>query len=153
MGEHAVKAKELFDQGYNCAQSVLGAFAQELGMPFELAMRAASGLGGGLGRLRETCGAVTGMVEALTLAQGYHLPEQTEEKKALYASIQKLVLEFKEENGSILCRELLGEEGMDNVPNPSPRTDAYYRRRPCGELVACAAQLLENYLEAEKTKA
>ncbi|MCI8649101.1 MAG: C_GCAxxG_C_C family protein [Anaerotruncus sp.] len=144
------RAMELFLEGYNCAQSVLGAFTPQPGLTFETAMQLSSGMGGGIGRLRETCGAVSGMVLALSLAQGYHSPGDDEKKKELYATVQRLVGQFKEENGSILCRELLEEQGKDNSPNPSARTEAYYHNRPCGELCACAARILEEYLAQSK---
>ena len=116
-------------------------------MTVEQAARLASGFGGGIGRLRETCGAVSGMVLIASALRGYESPTDQEEKKRTYAMVQQLVETFRIKNGAILCRELLGEEGKDSNPNaPSARTDAYYGRRPCQHLVACAADLLESVL-------
>ena len=138
---HGERAEQLFLAGYNCAQSVFGSFAPEGGIPFETAMDLTAGLGGGIGRLRETCGAVLGMAMALSLLRGRGM-----EKGALYAAEQELVRGFQKEQGSILCRELLGEAGQDDNARPSPRTAAYYTSRPCPRLVRRAAELLEAYL-------
>ena len=147
MGTYGERAERLFLSGYNCAQSVVAAYAEQLGMTVEQAARLASGFGGGIGRLRETCGAVSGMVLIASALRGYESPTDQEEKKRTYAMVQQLVETFRIKNGAILCRELLGEEGKDSNPNaPSVRTDAYYGRRPCQHLVACAADLLESVL-------
>ena len=107
----------------------------------EAALALTAGLGGGIGRLRETCGAVLGMALALSLARAGDW-----EKGALYQAEQELVGRFRREQGSLLCRELLGEAGRDRAARPSPRTPAYYAARPCPRLVERAAQLLEDYL-------
>ena len=135
------RARQLFWEGRNCAQSVLGAFAPGLGLPLETALALTAGLGGGIGRLRETCGAVLGMALALSLARAGDW-----EKGTLYQAEQELVGRFRREQGSLLCRELLGEAGRDRAARPSPRTPAYYAARPCPRLVERAAQLLEDYL-------
>ena len=142
------KAKELFLNGANCAQAVLCAFAEETGMDNETAMKIASSFGGGMGRMREVCGACSGMFMVSGLVDGYSSPDATTEKKEHYERIQALAAEFREKNGSIICRELINE-GNDNSPVPSERTDKYYKKRPCAEYVADAAEILENFLKKE----
>lgn len=146
---HAERAKSLFKEGYNCSQAVAAAFAEELGMELETALLLTSSMGGGMGRLREVCGAVSGMFLMAGLAFGYTDPKDMTAKAAHYARIQKLAAAFKERNGSIVCRELLGE-AAGTGSRPADRTPAYYKARPCEELVADAAQLLEQMLAEEK---
>ena len=148
MKDHAIRAVELFFEGFNCAQSVLGAFAEDpdvgLGMDFQTAVRAASGLGGGLSRQRELCGAINGMCIAAGLLFGYDQACDTEGKKRLYADIQRLCAEFRTENSSIVCRDLLGaRKGQDAAPTPDARTAEYYRSRPCAKMIHDAAQVLD----------
>ena len=107
MGTYGERAERLFLSGYNCAQSVVAAYAEQLGMTVEQAARLASGFGGGIGRLRETCGAVSGMVLIASALRGYESPTDQEEKKRTYAMVQQLVETFRIKNGAILCRELL----------------------------------------------
>lgn len=145
------RAKALFNEGYNCAQSVLGAFAPQLGMELKTAVRLTSGMGGGIGGLRETCGAVSGMVMALSLAQGYDSPDAKAEKRELYAAVRELAGQFREKNGSICCRELLAQQGIKQPsPNPSERNEFYFSKRSCGDMCACAAGILEAYLQQSK---
>ena len=141
-------AKSLFEKGYNCAQAVFGAFAEDLGMDFDTAVKISSPFGGGMGRLREVCGTVSGMNMVLGMKYGYSDPTVTQEKTALYKEVQLLANKFKEDNGSIICRELLGVDGAQS-PVPSARTDRYYKKRPCPEMVFCAAGILEEYLDRE----
>lgn len=145
------KAKKLFLQGYNCSQAVFGAFAEDLGIEFNLAVKIASGFGGGMGRLREVCGTVTGMFMVLSMKYGYDDPKASQEKKDLYNDVQKLAEEFTKENGSINCRDLLGLniKGADN-PVPEARTEKYYKKRPCSELCKYAADLTEKFIEEHK---
>ena len=144
MSEKGEKAKALFLQGYNCTQAVAGAYAEEMGMDFETVVRLASGFGGGMGRMRQVCGTVSGMVLVASVKLGYTDPKSVEEKKALYQEIQRLAALFKEKNGSIVCGELLrGVTGADNSPIPGERTKEYYHKRPCADLAACAAESLE----------
>lgn len=140
------EAKKLFLEGYNCAQSVAGAFAKEMGMEFEAVVSMSSSFGGGMGRLREVCGAVSGMFLVAGAVYGYSNPKDVQAKKEHYERIQLLAAKFKEETGSIVCRELLGIEGKDAGPEPSKRTKEYYKRRPCPEMVALAAGILEQYM-------
>ena len=142
------KAKELFEKGYNCAQAVFGAFAEDLGIDFNFAVKLSSGFGGGMGRLREVCGAVSGMFLVLNMKYGYDDPKANEEKKTLYKDIQALAEDFKKENGSIVCRELLGLsiKGADS-PTPEARTEKYYKKRPCSELCKYAGDLVEEFIK------
>ena len=144
---YAQKAMALFHEGYNCAQSVFLAFEDRYGIDRKTALMLSSSFGGGMGRLREVCGAVSGMFMVVGLLYGYDDPRDSEGKKELYQRIQTLAKAFEEENGSIICRVLLGlGEGKDS-PIPEARTEAYYQKRPCGELVGIAAAILEDYLQ------
>lgn len=140
------RAKELFLSGYNCAQAVAGAFADEMGMSLDTIARLVSPFGGGIGRSREVCGTVSGMMFVLGSLRGYDDPQAYDEKKRLYSEAQQLINKFKEDNGSIICRELLAGEGRDNSAVPSARTETYYKKRPCPELCLYAADLLEDYI-------
>lgn len=141
------KAYELFKEGYNCSQAVFGAFAEELGVDFETAVKLASGLGGGIGRMREVCGTFTGLTLAAGMIYGYNDPKDTETKAALYEKIRALADRFREENGSIICRELLGLQQAEKSAVPEARTSEYYQKRPCAELCRYAADLLEQFIE------
>ena len=148
MKDHAMRAVELFFEGFNCAQSLLGAFTEDpdvgLGMDFKTAVRAASGLGGGLSRQRELCGAINGMCIAAGMLFGYDEAKDVEGKKQLYADIQRLCAEFRTVNGSIICRDLLGaRKGGDTAPAPDARTAEYYRSRPCAKMIYDAANILD----------
>lgn len=150
MSKKGETAKNLFLEGYNCSQSVFGAFADELGIDRKTAMRLASSFGGGMGRLREVCGAVSGMFLVAGMKYGYSDPHDKTAKTQHYKRIQDLAAEFRGENGSIICRELLGLPGGPDNPAPAERTAGYYKKRPCAELVRCAAEMMENYLEEHK---
>ncbi len=145
---HSERARALFLQGYNCAQSVAGAFCEELHLPFDTVVRLSSSFGGGMGRMREVCGAVSGMFLVAGLLYGYADPTDRDAKTAHYARIQLLAAQFRERFGSIVCRELLGAEGQDRSHIPSARTDTYYKKRPCADLVANAAEILSDYIAA-----
>jgi len=142
--KHAERAKTLFQSGYNCAQAVAGAFAEDFGVDIDTVMRMTAALGGGFARQREICGAVLGMGIVLGMAEDAFDPKDANTKTAVYRRTQALCAKFAEENGSIICRELLG--GAKSGGDPAPRTDAYYKKRPCAELVAFAAGLLEDEL-------
>lgn len=142
------QARALFEQGYNCAQATFLTFCQEAGMPFEQALRLTSSFGGGMGRLREVCGAVTGMFMAAGLIYGPDDPTDDAAKKAHYARIQQLAADFKARNGTIICRELLGLQEQVSDPTPSPRTPAYYQKRRCGAFIQGAAEQFAAYLQA-----
>lgn len=136
-------ARENFKKGYNCAQAVLMAFAPDIGLPEETALLMAASFGGGMGRLREVCGAVSAMFMVSGMRDGYMDPKDAAAKRDHYARIQKLAAQFKEENGSYICRELLGRPAGADTPIPAPRTGEYYQKRPCAELVYSAAAILE----------
>lgn len=140
------RAKENFLKGYNCAQAVLLAFADALGVDEPTLARLAAPFGGGMGRMREVCGAVSGMLMVDGFLRGYDDPAASTEKKETYARVQRLAACFREECGSILCRELL-ESSEDSTPTPSKRTPEYYKKRPCAELVALAARILDEDLK------
>ena len=143
---HGEKAKQLFMEGYNCSQAVLGAFCDECGLDFETAMKMSSSFGGGMGRLREVCGAVSGMFMVAGILYGYDDPKGQSEKTLHYERIQKLAQEFQKENGSIVCRELLGLSEKKSEPVPEMRTEQYYKKRPCPEMVKMAAEIMEQYI-------
>lgn len=148
---HQERAEALFLEGYNCAQAVFAAYSEELGMDFETALKLSSSFGGGMGRLREVCGAVSGMLMVVGLKYGYSDPKDKKAKADHYALVQKLAKKFEEQNGSILCRELLGLGHQKDGPLPEARTEAYYQTRPCAELVRSAAKLIEEYREEQKS--
>ncbi len=145
--KYSIKAMELFKSGYNCAQAVFGAFAHEYGIDEKTAFMLSSSFGGGIGRLREVCGAASGMVMVLGLAEGDYDKNDNNAKMEHYKKVQELMQKFKEENGSYICRELLAlPEQSELSPVPEKRTAEYYKKRPCGELVGCAAQIIAEYL-------
>ena len=129
MSEKAQRAKALFLEGYNCAQAVAGAFAPEMGLSVDAAARLASGFGGGMGRMREVCGAVSGMTLAASALRGYNDPKAGPEKIDTYAMIQELAGRFRAENGSIICRELLGLARPEGTPQAEARTPEYYKKK------------------------
>ena len=144
MGKYGEKAKELFVDGYNCAQAVFGAFSEVTGIDFETSVKLSSGFGGGMGRMREVCGAVSGMFMVLDAIEGYTSPTDNTAKMELYAKVQKLADEFRKENGSIICRDLLGG-APSSTPEPTERTAEFYKKRPCGELVEIAADIVAEH--------
>lgn len=147
MSVYGERAYQYFHQGYNCSQAVAAAFAQAMGMTETQIFRMTVGFGGGMGRMREVCGAFSGLVLVLGALYGSDDPAQ---KTALYTEVQALAARYKAENGggSILCRELLGLAKPEGSPAASPRTDEYYKKRPCGELCRLAADLLAEYIAA-----
>ena len=149
---HAERAVDLFREGYNCAQAVFAAFCDVTGMDFQTALRLSSSMGGGMGRLREVCGACTGMFLAAGLLYGYDDPADPAAKAMHYLRIQMLAVEFRSQHGTLICRELLADQHPDTAPNPTPRTDDFYRPRPCARFVEDAARILDAYLEKEPPK-
>ena len=146
MKDYEDKAEELFTSGYNCAQSTFCAFADELEMDFETMLKLSSSFGGGMGRLREVCGAVSAMFMIAGLKYGYTSNDNDEIKAKHYELIQELAKEFKKKHKTIICRELLGlEEGADS-PIPKKRTTEYYQERPCQQLVRDAAKIIREKL-------
>lgn len=140
-------AKLNFESGYNCAQAVLLAFCEDYGFDRETAAMISLPFGGGMGRLREVCGTVSGMFMVLGLAKGKSDFTDKANKSQIYKDVQILAEQFKNDNGSIICRDLLGLtiKGKDS-PVPSDRNDEYYKKRPCSELCRYAADLLEEFL-------
>ena len=147
---HEEKALEAFQSGANCAQAVVLAYADDLGMDESTAKKLASSFGGGIGRLREVCGAVSGMMMVYGLLRGYDDLNDPEAKKAHYANVQALCNRFRAENGSIICRELLSlKPDEQNDPAPTPRASAAFHARPCFGFVASAARILDDALKTE----
>ncbi|MDD5822953.1 MAG: C-GCAxxG-C-C family protein [Firmicutes bacterium] len=142
----ADRAEELFRMGYNCGQSVFAAFADILGMEVEEAAKLASPFGAGFGKLREVCGAVSGMTMLAGYSDGYGDPTDAESKKALYALIQKMAADFEVEHRSIICREMLGLAKGEDLAEPAVRTEEYYQSRPCVAACRTAASIAEKYL-------
>ena len=143
-------AKQNFLNGYNCSQAVLLAFCEDFGLEKETALKISEPFGGGMGRMREVCGTVTGMFMVLGLAMGNSDAKDGSTKKNVYKSVQELAEKFKQDNGSIICRELLGLQKANKESYvPSERTKEYYKKRPCPELCKYAADILEEYLKKE----
>ena len=146
--EHVSRARALFLAGYGCAQAVFAAFSDVTKVDEKLALRLGSSLGGGVGRMREVCGAVSGMALVLGAVAGYDMPDDPERKSAHYALVQSLAGKFREAHGSIVCRELLNlQKGADSPVSPA-RDAAFYQARPCLSLVETAAQILDEWLES-----
>ncbi len=151
MGERAEKAKELFESGYNCAQSVTAVFSDLVPIDEHLLLRAASPFGGGVGRLRGMCGAVSGMVLIAGFLYGYDDPCNRDVKAEHYAVIRDLCEKFRTRHGSIICKEILG--GNPQVGgDPAERTPAFYGTRPCLRCVFDAAEILETYVTENPPK-
>lgn len=144
MINHADRAEAFFKDGYNCAQSVFAAFQDELGLDIDTALKIASSFGGGMGRLREVCGALTGLFMVAGIKYGYSDPEDQGSKSEHYQLIQNLAIRFKDQYGSIICRDLLQLDEQTSDPTPEIRTEQYYQRRPCIEYVRMAASLLND---------
>ena len=148
------KAASYFKQGYNCAQSVVLAFADRYGMDESFAAHIASSFGGGIGRMRETCGSACGIFMLAGLEEKGEYPDQ-ELKKRNYEVVQRLADDFRAQTGSLLCKDLLGlnKKRADGtipeikiVATPEARTDEYYKKRPCIRMVETAVRIYCNYL-------
>lgn len=144
------RARELFHEGFNCSQSVVAACADLYGMDEQTALRVAASFGGGIGRMRQTCGAACGMFLLAGLENGSATPHDAEGKKQNYALVQDLAAKFNEENGSLICAELLGIAPKPQEPTPEARTEAYYQKRPCAEMVASAVRIFLTTLHYTK---
>lgn len=136
-----------FMKGYNCSQSVVLAFADMLPVKESDLLKMASSFGGGMGRLREVCGSVSGMFIVIGLLYGYDGPETGPVKAEHYKRVQELARRFEEKHGSIVCRELLGLNVKREAPTPEARTKEYYKKRPCPEIIGDAAEILEEYIK------
>ncbi|WP_321438615.1 C-GCAxxG-C-C family protein [uncultured Bacteroides sp.] len=151
MEERVNRAVELFKSGYNCSQSVVAAFADLYGFTEEQALKMAASFGGGIGRMRETCGAACGMFLLAGLETGTTDPKDKEEKAANYQLVQDLAAIFRERNGSLNCGELLGLKKCNPVEaTPEERTPQYYAKRPCVKIVEETARIWAEYLENQK---
>lgn len=150
MTVHEERAAELFLSGAVCSQAVFCAFCDMHGIDLEVAARLSSSLGGGVGRMREVCGAFSGAAMAAGMLYGFTIPPTHEEKLLHYQRIQELGARFAERWGSVVCRDILGErlgEGaVSSEPIPEERTPEYYAKRPCLEAVRLAARLLDEYI-------
>ena len=145
--DHGIKAAELFLGGYNCAQAVAVAFCDVTGLEEKVAARMVSAFGGGMGRMREVCGAVSGMFFVASTLYGYDQPDQNLQKET-YTMIQQLAEAFREEAGSIICREILKNPPSD--PTPTARTEEFYATRPCTRMVVLAAKVLDAYIASHQ---
>lgn len=147
--DRSERAAQLFLQGYNCSQSVVIAFSDLTGLDASQSAKLASSFGGGMGRMREVCGAVSGMYLVLGLLYGYSDPQDYEGKRQQYAVIQDLAAKFREKTGSIICREILKNPPSD--PAPTVRTQQFYAQRPCARMIMLAVSLLEAYIRERET--
>ena len=147
---HEERAVQAFQNGANCAQAVIVAFSDDLGIDESRALKLASSFGGGIGRMREVCGAVSGMMMVFGLLKGYDDLNDPDAKKRHYANVQALAGRFREAHGSIICRELLSlQKNEKSDPAPTPRTEQFYHARPCAAYVATAVRLLDEALKTE----
>lgn len=152
MGVFAVEnraeyGESLFRGGCTCAQAVVCAYADRLGIDESTLLKLSGGFGGGMGRMREVCGAVSGMIIVAGLLYGTDKVGDREAKSAHYKLIQELASKFRAKNGSIVCRELLGLKNPEGSHVPEERTAEYYKKRPCAQLVRQAVEILEEYGE------
>lgn len=145
--DHEARARELFRSGYNCAQSVFVAFTDVTGLDEKTSARISSAFGGGMGRLREVCGALTASFMVLGITCGYDIPGDDVGKSALYHKVQELAREFEGKYGTLLCRDLLKLQEAHSTPDPTPRTDEFYKTRPCEGIIAGTAAMLEDFLK------
>lgn len=146
--KHSEKARALFESGYNCSQSVFAAFCDITGLCEKQALQISVGLGGGVGRLREVCGAVSGAAMVLGYVYG---GEDGKDKLSAYEKVQQFAREFEKQNGSIICRALLHLDQNEKPSfKPEERTERYYKKRPCADLVEISAEILEKILNSDK---
>lgn len=151
--DRIARAVENFKKGYNCTQSVVEAFADIYGVDQNLALRMAASFGGGIGRMRLTCGTACGMFLLAGLETGVTDPTDRMGKGANYAVVQQLAEEFKSECGSLICADLLGLNRNAPTPStPEARTEDYYKKRPCPEIVRTAATIYARFLESRAKK-
>lgn len=142
--EREYRGASLFMEGYNCAQAVIMAFSDMIGIDETTCAKLGSSFGGGMGRMREVCGAVSGMLMVAGILYGYDGPEEGQIKKEHYSRVQELADNFRKEAGSIICREILKNPPSD--PSPTPRTQEYYAQRPCAHMVILAIRRMEQYI-------
>ncbi len=140
------EAVRRFESGYNCAQAVFATYADLFGMNETDALKIASPMGAGVGRMREMCGAVSAMALLEGLKEGNTDPVDKQAQGRTYETVRTMCDSFAERNGSMICRELLGIAAREKSAVPSERTTAYYGTRPCAGYVRCAAELVEKHL-------
>ncbi len=146
MSNRTQKAKELFLQGYTCSQTVLMTFAEDIGLSESVAAKISCGFGGGMGGLRNVCGAVTGMFMAANMLYGFETPLDPDHKTRHYATVRELATAFTNEFETLICKDLLASLPGKLSENPSLRDDEYYKVRPCALYVEKAVAILENYM-------
>lgn len=144
----AERAKSLFMQGFNCSQSVLAACCDLYGLDEQTALRVSASFGGGIARMRHVCGAASGMFMLAGLEKG-SITGSAEEKKANYSFVRELADDFRNVHGSIICADLMGIAHEPQDPTPAPRTEEYYHKRPCGEIIASAVRVYLHRLNQE----
>lgn len=144
--ERALRAKEYFNKGYNCAQSVALAYADITDLDEQMVATITASFGGGMGRLREVCGAVSGMAFLASFISPCPTADNAAAKKQNYTLVQEFAESFRKQNGAIVCRTLLGLDRPKDEPTPSARTAEYYKKRPCADLVYDAALIIGEYL-------
>lgn len=150
MEERIEKAVSLFKEGYNCSQAVVAAYADLYGFTREQALKISASFGGGIGRMRKTCGAACGLFILAGLETGCTEGKDREGKEANYKLVQKLADEFTQRNGSITCAELLGLDKSAPTPTtPEARTNEYYKKRPCVKMVEEAARIWSEHLQSK----
>lgn len=139
--DHGERAVEWFCKGYNCAQATASAFAAEAGLEPEAVHRMMAGFGGGIGGMRELCGAVTGMIWALGITRDGYDPHDNQAKTRMYLAVREAIHEFTEQFGTTNCRDLLLKAGCLPKPDPAVRNADYYAKRPCAHFVQAAADI------------
>lgn len=150
MEERIEQAVALFKEGYNCSQAVVTAFADMYGFTREQALKMSASFGGGIGRMRKTCGAACGLFMLAGLESGCTDGKDRDGKERNYILVQQLAEEFRKRNGSITCAELLGLEKSAPTPTtPEARTNEYYKKRPCSKMVEEAARIWCEYLQSK----
>ena len=151
MEERVNLAVSLFKEGFNCSQSVVAAYADLYGFTREQALKMSASFGGGIGRMRQTCGAACGLFMLAGLENGCTEGRNKDGKEANYILVQELAEEFKKRNGSIICSQLLGlDKNAETPTTPEARTAEYYKKRPCVKIVEEAAIIWGEYLEKNK---
>ena len=151
MSKYTDRSVELFKSGFNCAQSVFAAFCDKVGMPEETALRVSAGLGGGVGRMREVCGALCGAAMLAGMLYGATEGSDSEAKAYTYKKVQEIAAEFRKTNPSIICRELLGlppDSPLESAPEAP--TETYYHNRPCLHIIESAAGAAEKILFSQE---
>lgn len=152
MSYYTDRAVELFYAGFNCSQAVFAAFSDKIGLPEETALRVSAGLGGGVGRMREVCGAVCGAAMLAGMVYGATEGRDRAAKAKTYEKVQEIAAEFRKTNCSIVCRELLGLSAGEKISAaPEARTENYYKKRPCAKQIEDAARAAEKILFSEET--